>query len=152
MFLKSLQISQEKTCVGVFFNKVTAPHNSNFIKKRLQHRFFSAKFAKFLKTPCFRDLQRLLLPVQGFQPATLLKKRLRQRSFFCEFYKIFKNIFWQNTSGWLLLVFIWEFREVFQNTSFIEHLISSTSYRISTTRYSKKLFNKYFSSILYKDK
>ena len=42
--------------------------------------------------------------------------------FFCEFCKIFKNIFWQNTSGWLLLKFICEFWEVFQNSSFTEHL------------------------------
>ena len=42
--------------------------------------------------------------------------------FFCEFCEIFKNIFWQNTSGWLLLVFICEFWEVFQNNYFVEHL------------------------------
>ena len=42
--------------------------------------------------------------------------------FICEFCKIFKNTFWQNTSEWLLLVFICEFWEVFQLTSFIEHL------------------------------
>ena len=71
--------------------------------------------------------------------------------FFCEFYKIFKNIYWQNNSGWLLLVLIWEFWEVFQNTSFLDHLISCTSCRISTTRYSKKLFHKCFSSILYNE-
>ena len=41
---------------------------------------------------------------------------------FCEFCKISKNIFWQSTSGWLLLKFICEFWEVFQNISFIEHL------------------------------
>ena len=42
--------------------------------------------------------------------------------FFCECWKNFKSIFWQNTSGLLLLVFICEFWEVFQNTSFIQHL------------------------------
>ena len=42
--------------------------------------------------------------------------------FFREFCKTFKNIFWQNISGWLLPVFICEFREVFQITSFIDHL------------------------------
>ena len=138
-----MSISQENNCVGVFFNKVAGSQNFNFIKKRLQQRFFPVKKSDYL--------QRLLLSVQGLQPLNLLKRRLRQRCFFCEFYKIFKNIFWQNTSGWLLLVFIWEFWEVFQNTSFIEHLISCTSCRISTTRYSKKLFHKCFSSILYKN-
>ena len=83
-----------------------------------------------------------------FLPADLLKRRLRQKHFFCDFCKTFKNIFWQSTTRWLLLVFIWEFWEVSQNTCFIEQVISS--YRISTTRYSEKLFHKCFSSILYK--
>ena len=42
--------------------------------------------------------------------------------FFCEFCKIFKNVFWQNTSGWLLPKFICEFWEVFRNSSIIQHL------------------------------
>ena len=53
-------------------------------------------------------------------------------------------MFWQNTSGSLLLIFICEFWQVFQNTSFTEHLretaFSCRSCRISTTRYDKKLF------------
>ena len=53
-------------------------------------------------------------------------------------------MFWQNTSGSLLLIFICEFWQVFQNTSFIEHLretaFSCTSCKILTTRYGKKLF------------
>ena len=52
-------------------------YNYNFIKMRFQHRFFPVKFAKTSKTPLFTEhLQRLLLTVSGFQPATLLKKRL----------------------------------------------------------------------------
>ena len=43
----------ENTCVGLFFNKVAGPQNSNFIKKRLQQRFFPPKFAKFFRTTCF---------------------------------------------------------------------------------------------------
>ena len=71
-FLKVCKFCRN-TCVGVFFNK-------------LQNRFSPAKFAKFLETPCFADyLQRLLLPVSGFQPATLLKRRLRQRCFSVNF-------------------------------------------------------------------
>ena len=41
--------------------------------------------------------------------------------FLCEFCKIVKNIFWQDTSGWLLLVFICQFWEVVQMTSFLEY-------------------------------
>ena len=103
----------------------------------------------FLRTPWFTEhLQWLLLKVSGFQPAILFKKRLRQKCFPVNFAKFLRtSFFWQNTSGWLLLVFICEFW-VFQNTSFIEHLrktaISCTSWRISTTRYSKKLFHRSF--------
>ena len=85
-----MQISQQSTCVGVFFNKVADPQNSNFIKKRLQHRFFLVKFAKF----CFANhLQRLLLTVSGFQPATLLKERLRERCFSVNFPKFLRTSF-----------------------------------------------------------
>ena len=35
---------------------------------------------------------------------------------------MFKNIFWQDTSGWLLLVFIYPFWEVVQMSSFLEYL------------------------------
>ena len=42
--------------------------------------------------------------------------------FFCEFCKIFKNIFWEDTSEWLLLVFICQFWEVVSMTSFLEYL------------------------------
>ena len=69
----------------------------------------------FKNTPSFREhLQWLVLAFLAFQPATLLKK--------FEFCKIFKSIFWQDTSGWLLLVFICEFSDVVQITSFIEYL------------------------------
>ena len=59
--------------------------------------------------------------------------------FLCEFCKIVKNIFWQDTSGWLLLVFICQFWEVVQMTSFLEYfwetyfkykLLDSAAYRV----------------------
>ena len=53
MLLNNLQNSQENTCVGVFFNKFAGPQYSNFIKKRLHHRYFPVKFSKFLRTSCF---------------------------------------------------------------------------------------------------
>ena len=67
---------------------------SNFIKKRLQHRLFPVKFAKFLRAPCFTEhLQWLLLKVSGFQPATLLKKRLRNRCFAVNLAKFLRTSF-----------------------------------------------------------
>ena len=61
-----------------------------------------------------------------FPACNFIKKETPAKMFICEFCKIFKNIFWQNTSGWLLLVFICEFWEVFQITSFIQHLWKAT--------------------------
>ena len=111
--LKKFTNSTEKH-LGVFFNKVAGPQNSNFIKKRLQHRFFPAKFVKCLRTPCFTDhFHRLFPPVWGFQPANLFGLRLRQRCFSVNFAKSLRTSF---DRTWLFLVFIWEFWEVFQNS------------------------------------
>ena len=69
MFLKILQISQES-----FFNKVAVLKAWNFIKKRLWHRCFPMKFAKFLRTTSLKSIcERLLL--------NLFKKRLQHRCF-----------------------------------------------------------------------
>ena len=57
-----------------------------------------------------------------FSPCNFIKKEIPAKMFFFEFCKISKNIFWQSTSGWLLLKFICEFWKVFQNISFIGHL------------------------------
>ena len=92
-----LQISQESTCVGVFFKKVAGPQNFNFVKKRLHHRFTSGEFSELFKSTYFAEdlwtagsgtsvllyeksffkelLQWLLLTVSGFQTATLFFKR-----------------------------------------------------------------------------
>ena len=79
VFLKTLQILQENTCVGVSLIKLQAsmfllipqktsenlwfPGESkwkietyNFIIKRLQHRCFLVSFSKFLRTP-FLNMQ-----------------------------------------------------------------------------------------------
>ena len=139
-----------------FFNKVSGSQNSNFIKKRLQHKFFNAKFEKFLRPPRFTYyLQRLLLPVSGFQPATLLKRRLRQKCFSMNFAKLLRTSFDRTPPDDCFLCLSENFEKFFrtpllQSTS-RKLLISCTSCRISTTRYSKKLFHNCFSIILYKN-
>ena len=51
----------------ISFNKVSGLKACNFIEKRLQHRCFPMKFAKFLRTPFFTEYLRwLLLSVQSF--------------------------------------------------------------------------------------
>ena len=47
LFLKISKYSQENTCARVFLNKV---------KKRIQHRCFPVKLAKFLRTPILKNL------------------------------------------------------------------------------------------------
>ena len=42
--------------------------------------------------------------VAGLRPATLLKKRLWRRCFPVDIAKFLRAPFWQNTSGWLLLL------------------------------------------------
>ena len=138
MFLKSLQISQESIFVGVFFNNVAGPQNWIFIKRRLQHRFFLWILGIIQKLFCVEDLW----TANSETPVRLFKKTFLQNIFSGYFWqfqvsslqickkgdssqdvflwicKTFKNIFWQNTSRWLLLVFICESWEVFQITSF----------------------------------
>ena len=48
-------------CWSLFFNKYAGLKACNFIKKRLQHRFFPVKFPKFLRTPFFTEHVRWLL-------------------------------------------------------------------------------------------
>ena len=54
-----------------------------------------------------------------FPPCNFIKKEIPAKIFFC---KISKTIFWQSTSGLLLLKFICKLWEVFQNISFIDPL------------------------------
>ena len=118
MLLQCFQISQESTCIGVFFNKLQASRTATLLIKKLQYRILPVKFAKFLRRPCFREhFQWLLLTVSGFQPVTILKKRLRQRCFSVNFTKFLRTSFLlteplqMNASG----VYLWILR------SFSEH-------------------------------
>ena len=52
VFLKTLQISQESTFIGISFNKVQGQQ----LYKRLQHRCFPVKFASFSRTRLFKSM------------------------------------------------------------------------------------------------
>ena len=75
VFLKFSKISQENTCVGVFFNKVTGLQTCNFLKKRLQYRCFRVKFPKFLITSFFIEHLRWLLLGTGIHYNTKFSER-----------------------------------------------------------------------------
>ena len=138
MFLNILEISQENTCVG-------APQNCNFIKKRLQHRFCPVNFVNYSKTSIlcrgsmddwfsntsvrffkntsfYRTSPEAASDSYRFPACNFIKKETPAKTFFCEFCKIYRNVFWLNTSGWLLLVFICESWEVFKITFFTDRL------------------------------
>ena len=49
--LQGFSIFTGKHPVGVFFSNAAGLKAYNFVKKRLQHRCFPVKFAKYLRTP-----------------------------------------------------------------------------------------------------
>ena len=167
-----MQISQENTCIGVFLNKFAGFQKCNFIKKETPTQVFSCELselfknnyfvedlrtvgsetpAAFLRTPFFTEqLRWLILTFLHFQPTILLNKELRHRCFFCEFCKIFKIIFWQNTSGWLILVFICQFWEVVQIISFIEYLWKTAYFKYKLQDFNHQIQEKSISEVLFK--
>ena len=57
-------IFQENILVRVSFDRFAGLNECNFIKKRLQHKCFSGKLVKFLRTPVFKEhLQWLFLGI-----------------------------------------------------------------------------------------
>ena len=64
---KSSYIEEHLQTTASVLNKIAGPKVSNFIKKRLQHRRFLVKFAKFLRTPISKNIyERLLLSIDLF--------------------------------------------------------------------------------------
>ena len=62
MFLEILQNSQENTCARVSFLIKLQAYTATLLKKRLWHRCFSMKFAKFLRIPFLQNTSGWLLP------------------------------------------------------------------------------------------
>ena len=58
------------------------------------------------------------------------------QAFCCEFYEILRKSFWQNTSGWLLLVFTLSF---VKNIFFIEHLLESAYFMFKLEYFSRHI-------------
>ena len=110
-FLKISQISQENTCVGVFLIKLQGWRAHNF-----QLSCLPVNFAKFLRTPIFKNICerlllhlhvilftmhekdtannvviRTLLGIYDGHLSTLLKKRLWHRCFPVNFLHLFKE-------------------------------------------------------------
>ena len=63
------------------FNTFTGPQAFNFIKKGLQHRCSSLKFAKSLRIPFFTEQPPEVFYKKGLQASNFIKKRPQQRCF-----------------------------------------------------------------------
>ena len=112
--LKSFSDYTGKHLCRSLFNKVAGTQNCNFIKKRLQRRCFSVKFAQLLRKPFLTEhLYWLCVGGLGFQPETSVKERLLQRCFPVKFAKFLKTSFDRTPAD---VVFICEFWEIFQTT------------------------------------
>ena len=68
-------------CWSLFLKKVTDLKVCNFIKKRLQHRFFSVNIAKFLRTLTLKNIcERLLLKKRNLHELLQEKMNLRENN------------------------------------------------------------------------
>ena len=145
-FFSISQISQESTCVGVFFNKVAGPQNCNFAKKR---RFL--EICEIFKNNLFYWTS----PVPAadsfrFSTWNFIKKEIPSKMFFCEFCVFFKNFLWQKISRWVLLKLICELWEVFQNTSFMENLWEIAYFKYKIQNFNQQIQWKTISHVLFK--
>ena len=130
--MNNSQNPQENTCVGVFFNKVAGRLLWNL-------RNFKNTLFYWTSPAAASDSFR-------FPPCNLLKKRSRKDVFLW----ILQNFFWQSTSGWLLLKFICELWEVFQNISFIEHLWETAYFMYKLQYFNQQIQWKAISQVLFR--
>ena len=63
---KKAILKHRKTVLGSLFNKVAGHQASNFIKKRIQHRYFLVNIGKFVRTPILENIWEWLHFWKGF--------------------------------------------------------------------------------------
>ena len=113
---------------------------------------FPCEIYEIFKNTFFTEhLQWLLLTVSGLQPVNLLKRRLRQKCFFVNFAKSLRTSFDRMPADDCFLCLSVNFEKFFRTpilwSTSGKLLISCTRCRISTSRYSKKLFHRCILSI-----
>ena len=151
MFFKAIVIKTfvnftEKTCLGVFFNKVVGPQNSNFIQKWLQQRFFLVTFKVFKSNLFYRLSPAAASASLRFPAWNFVKKENLAKMFSCEFKNFLRTSFDGTPPDDCYLCLSENFEKLFRKP-----LLHSKFFQISATRYSKKLFHKCFSRILCKN-
>ena len=70
--------------------------------------------------------------------------------FFSEFCKTFKIVFWQSTSGWLLLVFTCEMWEVVQITSSTDDLWETAYFMYKLQDFNLQMHKQSISEVFFK--
>ena len=85
-----------------------------------------------------------------FPACNFIKKETPAKMFICEFCKIFKNIFWQNTSGWLLLLFIWECLRSFSECLFYRAPLGNCLFHVQVAEFQPPDTIKSISQVLFK--
>ena len=128
-----------------FFNKVAGRQNSNFIKKRLHHKFFPVKFAKFLgnlvlETPASASDSFRFSACNFIKKETPAKRD--SKCFSVNFAKFLRISFHRTPPDDCFLCLSEDFEKFFRipllKSTYGKLPTSCTSCRISTTRYSKK--------------
>ena len=118
VFLTFRKFDRKTPVLESLLNKVAGLEACNIIKKRLQHRYFPVKFAKFLRTPFWRIsandgfysflltapvLESLLNKFAILQICKFIKKRLQHRFFPVKFAKFLRTPMLKNICNQLLL-------------------------------------------------
>ena len=140
-----------------FFNKVAGPQNSNFIKKRLHHRFFPLKFAKFLgnlvlETPASASDSFRFSACNFIKKETPLKRD--SRCFSVNFAKFLRISFHRTLPDDCFLCLSEDFEKFFR-ISLLKSTYGNCLLHVQVAEFQppdtvKKLFHSCFSSILYK--
>ena len=104
VFLEISQNLQENTYTRVSILIKLQARSATLLKQALA-QVFSCEFCEISKN----NFSYRLPLVAASAACNFIKKEIPAKIFFCEFGKISKNIFWQSTSGWVLLKLICDF-------------------------------------------
>ena len=117
LILKISPYSQENTCVGVSFNKV-----SFLIKKRLQHRCLPVNIANLLRAPILKKICERLLPSVcrsiNFS-STLFVSKTRQKN----------SIIWSSVELAMNFLLAFNFVKVPPRFKFMSHILQVSALR-----------------------
>ena len=158
MFFKTIALT--KFCI--FYRKT--PVVESCLIKETPTQVFSWEFCKLFESICFieadyetpmhlfrstsfcRTSQVAASDRLSFLVCKFIKKGIPAKMFFCEFCKFFKNIFWQSSSAWLLLVYLWTLKS-FSNDLFYRASLGNWLFHVQVAEFQPPpTVKKYFTS------